>query len=103
MKLIDGDALRGVMYHEAFETDSDMQRWDSGCWIRYKMFENAIDNAPTIDAVPVEHAKWINPTRVPDSMLSECSACGFDTGSCTFNYCPNCGAKMTIGGGEQDV
>ena len=53
MRLIDGDALRGVMYHEAFETDSDMQRWDSGCWIRYKMFENAIDNAPTIDAVPV--------------------------------------------------
>lgn len=53
MRIIDGDALRNVMYHEAFETDSNMQRWDSGCWIRYKMFENAIDNAPTVDAVPV--------------------------------------------------
>lgn len=53
MRIIDGDALRGVMYHEAFDTDSDMQRWDSGCWIRYKMFEKAIDNAPTVDAVEV--------------------------------------------------
>ena len=47
-RLIDGDALRGKMYHDAFETDSKMQRWDSGCWIRYKMFENNIDGAETI-------------------------------------------------------
>lgn len=53
MRLIDADALSRAMYHEAFETDSDWQRWDSGCWIRYKMFENALENAPTIDAVPV--------------------------------------------------
>ena len=49
VRLIDANALQDVLYHEAFETDSDMQRWDSGCWIRYKMFENAIDNAPTIN------------------------------------------------------
>lgn len=49
MRLIDADALRAQMYHDAFETDSDMQKWDSGCWIRYKMFENAIENAPTIE------------------------------------------------------
>ena len=36
------------MYHDAFETDSEMQRWDSGCWIRYKMLENNIDDAETI-------------------------------------------------------
>ena len=47
-RLIDAKALEGVMYHEAFEVDSDMQRWDSGNWIRYRMFENAIHNAPTI-------------------------------------------------------
>lgn len=55
MRLIDADALMERMYHDAFETDTDMQKWDSGCWIRYKMFENAIDEAPTIDAVSV----WI--------------------------------------------
>lgn len=53
MRLIDAYALSRAMYHEAFETDSDWQRWDSGLWIRYKMFENALKNAPTIDAVPV--------------------------------------------------
>lgn len=52
-RLIDADALSAKMYHDAFETDTDMQKWDSGCWIRYKMFENAIGSAPTIDAVEV--------------------------------------------------
>lgn len=47
-KIIDGDALRKKMYHDAFETDSKMQRWDSGCWIRYKMFENSIEEAETL-------------------------------------------------------
>lgn len=47
-RLIDADALRQTMYHEAFETDSPMQKWDSGCWIRYKMFERMEEAAPTI-------------------------------------------------------
>ena len=53
-RLVDADALSARMYHDAFETDSDMQKWDSGCWIRYKMFENAIADAPTVDAVPTD-------------------------------------------------
>jgi len=56
-RLIDADALRERMYHDAFETDSDMQKWDSGCWIRYKMFENALEEAPTVDAEPVKHGR----------------------------------------------
>ena len=64
MRLIDADELRKRMYHDAFETDSDMQKWDGGCWIRYKMFENAIEDAPTIEA----------------------EICG-------ENHCPLCGAK----------
>lgn len=47
-RLIDADVLRAKMYHEAFETDTPMQKWDSGCWIRYKMFERLEENAPTI-------------------------------------------------------
>lgn len=57
MRLIDADALRETMYHEAFETDTDMQKWDSGCWIRYKMFEDALENAPTIYAEPIVRCK----------------------------------------------
>ena len=47
-RAIDADALKRAMYHEAFETDSPMQKWDSGCWIRYKLFERMEEAAPTI-------------------------------------------------------
>lgn len=97
--LISRQALREAMYHEAFETDSDMQRWDSGCWIRYKMFENAIEAAPTID--PVKHGKWKTTPYTDYDDAWECSACGClwtfiegtpkDNGA---NYCPHCGARM---------
>lgn len=56
-RLIDADALERAMYEEVFEKDTDMQRWDSGCWIRYKLFENVLDAQPTIDAVPVIRCK----------------------------------------------
>ena len=48
-RLIDADKLSANMYHEAFEKDSDMQKWDSGCWIRYKMFENVLKAQPTVE------------------------------------------------------
>lgn len=34
------DDVYKALYHEAFETDTDLQKWDSGCWIRFKMVEN---------------------------------------------------------------
>lgn len=100
MRLIDADALIERMYHDAFETDSDMQKWDSGCWIRYKMFENAIDDAPTIDAESVVRGEWID---MGD--FEQCSVCKgthlkeFQSyyGKTTWiktPYCPNCGADM---------
>lgn len=51
--LIDRRALRSDMYHEAFEKDSDEQRWDSGCWIRYKMFERVVDRQPSEQSEPI--------------------------------------------------
>ncbi len=42
-RLIDANKLEAMMYHESFEKDSDMQKWDSGCWIRYKVFENCMN------------------------------------------------------------
>ena len=41
-----------------------------------------------------EAAMWIQ-SGVPESQLSACSFCGFDTGSITFKYCPMCRRKMT--------
>lgn len=54
-RLIDADALRAKMYHEAFETDTPMQKWDNGCWIRYKMFEKMEESALTI--IPAEEGE----------------------------------------------
>jgi hypothetical protein len=112
MRLIDADALRAKMYHEAFETDTDMQRWDGGCWIRYKMFENAIDNAPTIIDPQRMRGKWI--PHHDEAMQFDgisigsmtCSICGWTTYNkihllvvCPYQFCPNCGADMR---GEQN-
>lgn len=36
---------------------------------------------------------WI-PSHIPESILDECSECGFSCGTFTFNYCPNCGCRM---------
>lgn len=61
-KYIDADALRAKMYHDAFEEDSEEQKWDDGCWIRYKMFERNIDSMPAAD-IP----RWIPVTeRLPE-------------------------------------
>ena len=54
---IDADALSAEMYHKSFEVDDGRNVWNSGLWIRYKIFEEAIRDAPTLDAIPVE---WIN-------------------------------------------
>lgn len=60
MRLIDADKLSSDMYHNAFEIDTDMQKWESGCWIRYKMFENQLDNQPSVKAIPIEWIKkWV--------------------------------------------
>lgn len=53
--LISRQTLRIDMYNEVFEKGSDEQRWDSGCWIRYKMFERVVDRQPS--AQPKQ--RWI--------------------------------------------
>ena len=61
MRLIDADALENKMYHEAFENDASynernpMAKWESGLWIRYKLFENTINDVPTIPTKQVKY------------------------------------------------
>jgi hypothetical protein len=58
--------------------------------------EAIINNAPTIDAVPVVRGEWIeHPTK--DSVLCFCCYADwnlFDNDTYRFCYCPNCGAKI---------
>jgi len=71
MKLIDADALNDEMYHKSFETDDGRQKWNSGLWIRYKIFEEAIKDAPTIEAIPIDWiCSWWGKQGVPS--LSHC-------------------------------
>lgn len=35
--------IENAMYNEAFIQDSLLQKWEGGCWIRYKLFENVIE------------------------------------------------------------
>lgn len=57
VRLIDADALDAEMYHKSFEVDDGRNVWNSGLWIRYKIFEEAIRDAPTVDAVPAIRCK----------------------------------------------
>lgn len=104
MSLIDKEKLEREMYHNAFEIDTDLQKWDSGCWIRYKMFENVIEKQPTVDAEPVRHGKFVGTEYdgyadgYPVYYEWKCSQCGcvFEDEEPTYKYCPNCGAKMDL-------
>lgn len=42
-----------AMYHQCFvcNNDENMQKWDSGNWFRYKLFENVIEQMK-------EEAEW---------------------------------------------
>lgn len=67
-----------------------------------------INKAPTIEAEPVRHGRWV--ASEPDShdcIKHICSECGkyrlfmwSDYTNC--NYCPNCGAKMDGDQNEHD-
>ena len=66
-----------------------------------------IAKAPTIEAEPVKHGRWIEPSRLYyGAKQYECSLCYSDTfwkkHSITEKYphCPNCGCRMDGGDDE---
>lgn len=77
MKLIDADALK----------------LDIACvYGSNPKYLNWLNNAPTVDAVPVRHGKWKAYPITGDSL--QCSVCGVLRIGEPSNYCPNCGADM---------
>lgn len=99
MRLIDADALleSGICAEYGYN--------DNGLLlIPMRDVTNSIRNAPTIDAEPVRHGRWLYnsyPTvwyghgEPPEWVCSECEERAYNT----YDYCPNCGAKMD---GEAD-
>ena len=97
-KKIDAEELYHRMYDEAFEKDSDLQKWDSGCWIRFKLFENVLKDMPEVEE---KTGHWIEQDGYDGDTYYDCSECGESfcliEGTPTdnlYNYCPNCGAEM---------
>ena len=71
--------------------------------LRAIVFKKDIDNAPTVDAEPVKHGRWlktgqsfVNPNKFRNYFCSECGLELDEHIRSKPNYCPNCGAKMTL-------
>ena len=54
-----------------------------------------IKNAPSVDAAPVVHGRWIHDNNNRYG-CSECMAREIMSYRNPKNYCPNCGAKMDL-------
>ena len=95
MNLIDVDELELRKFTAAGSMSEYGRGWNGA-------LAAVVENAPTIEAEPVRHAKW-RKSQVPVTKTHEfcCSACAtyvsvFAT-NCYYKYCPNCGARMDGG------
>lgn len=93
-RLIDADALKESIDEHVYLVHHGFNETEYGC-TQYGIHQ-IIDNAPTIDAEPVRHGKWVfNPSDALEAMFAKpkCSECGFESAD-GGNYCSNCGARM---------
>lgn len=92
MRLIDADALMDKACENLRDSD-----------VLDRIPPSFIDNAPTVDAVPVMHGVWEFPILQDEDENDprcKCSECGsIETPLARHRYCPNCGAKMDKVGG----
>ena len=111
MRLIDADALKTEARKLENIGDNDFER--GFCWGVDEVV-NLIESAPTVDAEPVRHGRWIEKPPYEDETVKGlefqivCSRCDAQNSSITFDensvpigksfwmsrYCPNCGARM---------
>ena len=71
---------------------AEQQHNSYSTWMSYEIADE-INGAPSVDAVEVVHARWIEePEHIP-----HCSRCGLYSDDADYgraNYCPGCGAFM---------
>ena len=65
-----------------------------------------LDEAPTVDARPVVHGRWIEKVDMVESYLEGCTEVFYECSVCECAnigespYCPNCGSQMDGGDSE---
>jgi len=101
MRLVDADALKADC--QMANDCKDCKTYVRDCEydrIYTKMdFCGWLDDAPTVEAVPVRHGRW----KDKDGGIATCSVCGDRWGVWSvMKYCPNCGARMDVKDGEQN-
>lgn len=113
MRLIDADALCDDVMERYCKDCEKRKGIKRGKWrVIYEIGEAPcracdvddlkmeLDEAPTIDAEPVRHGKWILDRLASTSGgtygVRRCSRCEayYQGDSFGWNYCPHCGAKM---------
>ena len=77
------------------ETCSTLRYGDKWCNEVYTIL-----NAPTVDAVPVKHGRWIH-HKGGYSDHYECTVCGKSIVlTAKWDFCPMCGARMDLKDGD---
>lgn len=96
MRLIDADELKKNFQDELCKGIACAE-----CSMQVEGFcrvERWIDIAPTIEAEPIKHGRWINEQLASTSggsySVVRCSVCKAQFPMYKTNYCPNCGARM---------
>ena len=91
-RLIDANALRETVTTDYYEHFTRYHDTDQIALV--DMVCEAIEEAPTVDAVEVVHGRWIyEPVEFCIEKDIRCSVCRRYV-KVPENYCPNCGAKM---------
>ena len=110
MLLIDADEIIEYLDHEceyyAKKYMRFMKDYDVGFHDAIDCVQRKIKNAPTIEAEPVRHGRWLTweevfygDKRASNNIGVFCSMCDKHSDN-TTNYCHECGAKMD--GGDED-
>lgn len=107
MRPIDADKLKlgllATQKNVSDKAEAMPTRFKAGVCVGLAAAIQRVINAPTIEAEPVRHGRWL----VKDNIYPVCSECSeLSDYNCDGThkqspYCPNCGAKMD-GGNENE-
>ena len=82
-------------YGRGYVYGSDREKYDA-----WDEIIDALENIPSADVVPVVHARWIPFHSEIAGDIQYCSNCEIGN-AVKSDFCPNCGAKMDGGDGNE--